>query len=178
MAAFRKPVRALAVAAAAFLGPMATLALAQPLPQPNVAVPTYPGYPGGLLPPPTFDGCYGIVQNLYGPYHMDFCLTQFGGGTYQVYGGGLNCQGSLNWSMWPNQATIQLNYTNCNRATSWSADVMSCVLVYAPQPYLGPGVDPRVAIPTPTPVNGLQCTYQPSVPGYPPMTVQAQRRYY
>ncbi len=147
-------------------------ALAQP--QPNIAIPVPPS--GALIAPPTFDGCYGITQDLFGPYRMDFCLTQYGGGSYQVSGAAL-CQGTLNWQLQPGQATVQLNYTNCTNNVAWSPDRLTCTILYV-QPTLPPGVDPRVAIPVPPTSGGLQCLYQPSVPGYAPVSVIAERRYY
>jgi len=146
-------------------------ALAQP--QPNIAIPA-PSM--GLVLPPSFDGCYGITQDLYGPYRMEFCLTQYGGGTYQVTGAA-TCQGGLNWQVQPGQATVQLNYTNCTNNVGWSPDRLTCTILYV-QPMFPPGVDPRVAIPVPPTSGGLQCLYQPSMPGYAPTMVIAERRYY
>lgn len=160
------------LAAGLCLASAPVVALAQP--QPNVAVPSPP--PAGLIAPSTFDGCYGITQDLYGPYRMDFCLTQFGGGSYTV-SGGTRCQGSINWQLQAGQAIVQLYYTTCTNDLSWSPDRMTCTILYV-SPTLPPGVDPRVAIPVPPTSGGLQCLYQPSLPGYAPVSVIAERRYY
>ncbi|MGD9739789.1 MAG: hypothetical protein AB7O56_02005 [Bauldia sp.] len=162
--------RALAIGAGLVLTAVGSAA-AQP--QPNIAVPTPTPSPGY-----GFEGCYMIQQPLYGNYFVSFCLQGFGRGNYGVTGN-ISCSGQITWNQYQAQANIQLQYTTCTGRMSWSADKMTCYLQPGYQPYVGPGVDPRVAIPTPTPTNpGLQCTYQPSVPGYPATTVYPQRVYY
>lgn len=161
--------------ATAFCLAVTSIGTANAQPQPNIAVPTPTPVPGF-----GFEGCYVIQQPLYGPYYMSFCLQSYGQGTYGV-SGQIVCNGRINWNQYQAQANIQVQYTTCTGGQSWSADRMTCYLqpVYYQQPYNGPGVDPRIAVPIPTPPSpGLQCTYQPSVPGYPATTVFAQRAYY
>lgn len=176
-----KPVRRLALTAGIVLLPLSA-AMAQNAPQ--IAVPTPPAGGGGQ--PVQVEGCYSVNQNLYGPYHMNFCLNRWGGGSYQVTGGGLYCNGGINWSrQWNGQINVNVHESWCGRGINWSADTMVC---YAPQPQWpqpGPGPWPRqgqwnqpqIAVPVPAPGGGqqLSCTYYPGVRGYQPMAITARK---
>jgi len=189
MFAFSKTSRRLALTAGLVVLPL-TAAFAQ---APQIAVPQPPGGPGGGYPAAGFEGCYAINQDLYGPYRMSFCLNRSGNGSYRVTGGGLNCNGWLNWSERRNgSAQINLQYSWCGRGVGWTADVLVCQ-AQQPQwppfpPFGGPGwwwqngqpqqqqPGARIAVPTPPPVTAsLRCTYQPAVRGYQAISVLADR---
>jgi hypothetical protein len=157
---------------------------------PRIAVPESPGgYPG--QPSGGFAGCYAINQDLYGPYRMSFCLDRNGSGSYRVTGGGLYCNGWLNW--WQGrsgEAQVSLQYTSCGRGVGWSADRLACVAQqpqWPPFPPWGgwgwfwqggqqgqPGA--RIVVPEPQPANfSLRCSYQPAIRGYQPISVIASR---
>jgi hypothetical protein len=185
-----KPVRRM-VLTAGLLTLSAVTAFAQ---APQIAVPApggNPGYPGNQG---GFEGCYRVNQNLYGPYRMSFCLNRNGGGSYQVTGGGLNCNGRLSWRDWAGDARIRLQYSWCGRATGWTADTLVCSMErtqwppYQPgpvwpfnQPQGGQWNQPQIAVPVPAPqptAGNLRCSYYPAVRGYQPISVTAQRTYY
>ena len=181
MFAFLKGSRRLALAGLIVLP--ATTALAQVGPQ--IAVPQPPGNPPGHA---NFQGCYTINQDLYGPYRMSFCLNRNGSGSYQVTGGGLYCNGWLDWrERWNGEAQGNLQYASCGRGVGWSADRMVC---FAQQPTFPPGggggwfwqggqqPHPGARIVVPEPGNySLRCTYQPAIRGYQPISVLADRHW-
>lgn len=182
MISIAKPLGRLTALAALAILP-ATASFAQVNVQPRIAVPT-PG-PGPGQPPQqvSFAGCYSINQDLYGPYRMSFCLGQYGGGSYQVTGGGLNCNGSVRWSEWNGEARVEVQYSWCGNGVSWSADTMVCRPM---QNNNGPWQQPpgqwnqpnaRIAIPTPV-SNDLRCSYYPGVRGFDPVSVIAEKGWY
>ncbi|MCW5696034.1 MAG: hypothetical protein KIS96_04770 [Bauldia sp.] len=190
---FPKIFTRVALAASVVLVPLAA-ANAQPGDVPNnIAIPAPVPVPVPV-PVTTFAGSWQINQPIYGPYWVSFRLSQYGGGSYQVQGGGLYCNGGLTWYQSGNQAVIQLQYTNCGGGIGWSADRMVCQFTntysYQQQydPRLGAGnagpaniAVPNVAIPVPTPppsANQILCTYQPAVAGYQPISVLANRTAY
>ena len=128
----------------------------------RVVVPDRPQTPAG-------GGCYQIAERLYGPYTMNFCLTNRG--SYRVTGGGLNCSGSLTWSVSGGRTiNVRLQRTSCGRGKAWSADSMSCQGLG----FLG-SIVAKVVIPDVPGLSNLRCTYTPSVHSYMPVTVRALR---
>ena len=123
-----------------------------------------PDVPGGAL----FTGCYHVQQRLYGPYRMTFCLEQRG--TYTVRGGGVRCDGRLNWSAKGRDINIQLKRTSCGNGVAWSADHMTC---------RGGGLLPaflaRIIVPDLPVLQTLRCTYTPSVSHERPTQITARR---
>jgi hypothetical protein len=123
-----------------------------------------PDAPGGAL----FTGCYQVQQRLYGPYRMTFCLEQRG--TYTVRGGGVRCEGRLNWTAKGRDININLRRTSCGNGVAWSADKMSC---------RGAGLLPaflaRVIVPDFPVLQTLRCTYTPSVKSEKPTQITARR---
>lgn len=123
-----------------------------------------PDAPGGAL----FTGCYRVQQRLYGPYRMDFCLEQRG--TYTVRGGGVRCDGGLNWSAKGRDINIDLRRTSCGNGVAWSADRMTC---------RGAGLLPaflaRIIVPDFPVLQTLRCTYTPSVKTEKPVQITARR---
>ena len=118
---------------------------------------------------PASGGCYQIAERLYGPYTMRFCLTNRG--SYRVSGGGLNCSGSLTWSVASGRTiNIRLQRTSCGGGKAWSADSMSCQGLG----FFGSLVA-KVVIPDVPGLSNLRCTYTPSVHSYKPVTVRARR---
>lgn len=75
-----------------------------------------PDAPGGAR----FAGCYSVAQRLY----MEFCLDQRG--TYTVTGGGVTCNGRLDWSARGRDVNVDLRRTACGKGVAWSADSMTC----------------------------------------------------
>jgi hypothetical protein len=84
----------------------------------RVLVPNGPS--GGAL----ISGCYTSVGNIYGKYRFTFCLKRRG--TYEVTGGGVRCDGRLNWSVSGLNVSLRLQRTSCGRRFSWSADTATC----------------------------------------------------
>lgn len=170
-----KPIGRLAIAVGIALVP-ATGAVAQQNANPNIAVPA-PG-PGPGHPPPQhygFAGCYQINQDLYGPYRMSFCLNQWGSGSYHVTGGGLNCNGNLNWRDRGGEARVNIHYSWCGRGVGWSADTMVCSPMQGGwQGGGGQWNQPRIAVPVPV-SQDLRCAYYPGVRGYDPVSVIATK---
>ncbi len=166
---------AVALAAVAMLP--ATASFAQQNAIPNIAVPTPGPGPGHPAPPQqSFEGCYYINQDLYGPYRMSFCLSRWGGGSYHVTGGGLNCNGNLNWSDRGGEARVNIHYSWCGRGVGWSADTMVCSPMQGPwQPGGGGfGNQPRIAVPVPV-SQDLRCAYYPGVRGFDAVSVIATK---
>lgn len=164
MLAFVKSTRRLALLASLVVVSFAS-AIAGPAPQ--IAVPQPPwGYPG--QPAQGFEGCYRIDQHLYGPYLMSFCLDNNGNGSYRVTGGGLDCNGGLNWWHEGNgQAQINLYESLCGAGMRWTADTITCSI-----PPLQ--AVPQIAVPVPS-GGSLSCLYQPSVRGHVRTYVRAHR---
>jgi hypothetical protein len=150
---------------------------------PRVTVPhvPVPAPAGGVA------GCWSAQRPIYGPYSLSFC-SNGRYGSYQVRGGGLSCNGSVNVT--PNgggTVTVRLSRSRCNGWTDWSADYLVC---RNPGPYWAGGyrggfnrsytggTNPEVAVPhvpsprVPTPhvpnFGRLDCTYYPVAAGYHP----------
>ena len=123
-----------------------------------------PDVPGGAL----FTGCYNVQQRLYGPYRMTFCLEQRG--TYSVRGGGVRCNGRLNWSASGRDININLRRTSCGNGVAWSADRMTCR-----GGSLLPAFLARIIVPDLPVLQTLRCTYTPSVSSERPMQITARR---
>jgi hypothetical protein len=134
---------------------------------PRVAVPD--NSKSGLV------GCYRIQGTIYGPYRFQFCLRR-GSGSYQVTGGGLNCNGDLDWyDRGRNRVEIDLYKAKCGSGMQWTGDSLSC---------RGSGIKPLtfgagdVQVAVPMPIKGpftLNCTYNPVARGYKPINVTAKR---
>jgi len=104
-----------------------------------------------------FIGCYRVQGTLYGPYRMSFCLRR-NSGSYQVSGGGLNCNGSLDWyDRGKARVEVDLYRSKCGSGMSWSGDSLSCTGNSSQQPAT------------------LNCLYQPVAGGYKPTRVVAKR---
>lgn len=178
MSTLLKNGRALVMALLFAAGGMVAPALAAPPPPAGgpsamVAVPSPTPGGGGGLPGLGIAGCYTVSPQLYGPYNMSFCLGGGRGSTYHVIGGGLNCNGNLNWSTQGRNVSINLQRSTCGRGQDWSADRMSCTVVG----FVG-AILPKVVVPSRPGIPGfgdLNCTYYPSERGYHPMTVRARR---
>ena len=132
-----------------------------------------PDAPGGAR----FTGCYNVAQRLYGPYRMTFCLEQRG--SYTVTGGGVTCNGRLNWSASGRTIEVDLSRTSCGNGVAWTADSMSCQ---------GTGLFPgsgagsiignavaKVIAPNMPTINGLSCTYYPNARGEQRTQITARR---
>lgn len=131
-----------------------------------------PDAPGGAR----FSGCYTVSQRLYGPYRMDFCLEQRG--TYTVKGGGVTCNGKLNWDANGKFIDIDLKRTPCGNGVAWSADSMTCT----GSGLFGKGIGgaigkalAQVIVPNIPTISKLSCTYYPSVKGEQPTKITANR---
>lgn len=129
--------------------------------EPRVIV---PDHPGGAA----FGGCYRVNTRLYGPYRLTFCLQQRG--VYQITGGGVTCNGRLDWRVSGRDINVQLRRTSCGNGVAWSADRMTC----RSAGLLG-GIIGFVIVPGIPNIGSLRCTYSPSVPQYRPVTFTARR---
>jgi hypothetical protein len=158
-----------AFALALSLAPLTTLpAAAQDM---NATV-IVPDAPGGAR----FTGCYSIAQRLYGPYRMDFCLEQRG--SYNVRGGGVVCDGRLDWSASGRNINIDLRKSSCGNGVAWSADSMVC----QGTTLFGGGIKgaignalAKVIVPNVPTLTGLSCTYYPDARGKSPTQITARR---
>jgi hypothetical protein len=139
------------------------------------------------VPAPDFDGgglrgCYRVQGTIYGPYRMTFCLGGRGNNNYTVVGGGLNCNGGLDWYDRGNgRVEIDLYRAMCGRGQAWTGDSLSCRInnwrPIRPLPRL-PGAQVAVPVPAPGPgpsYNSLNCIYNPVAGGYGPIQVTANR---
>jgi hypothetical protein len=155
----RKIAVALAAAAMMMLG-----GAGASLAQDNSTRVIVPDIPGGAL----LAGCYRVTRSIYGPYRLSFCLEQRG--TYQVTGGGVNCQGRLSWTASGRDVSIQLQRSRCGNGVAWSADRMSCrgAGIFA-------GILSRILVPDVPYLGALHCTYRPTAGGYQPTTITARR---
>lgn len=131
-----------------------------------------PDAPGGAR----FTGCYSVAQRLYGPYRMNFCLEQRG--TYTVTGGGVTCNGRLNWSASGRNIEVDLSRTSCGNGVAWTADSMTC----QGTTLFGKGVAgaignalAKVIVPNVPTLSGLSCTYYPNARGERPTDITARR---
>lgn len=123
-----------------------------------------PDAPGGAI----FSGCYRVSTRLYGPYRMTFCLQQRG--KYQVTGGGITCNGTLDWRVSGRDITVQLRRTSCGNGVAWSGDRMVC----RGAGLLG-GIIGFVIVPNVPNIAALRCTYTPTERQQPPVTIVARR---
>ncbi len=166
-------------AAAATVASFAPLGASAQTMTPQIAVPS-PGGGGGS------QGCYRVSHTIYGPYRMSFCLNRGRAGTYQVTGGGLNCNGGLDWYDQNNgRVEIDLHRSRCGSGTDWTGDSLSCrISGWRPFTQGGVGgaignaivgaIQNQVAVPAPS-YSSLNCTYRPAAGGYAPMSVTANR---
>ena len=111
-----------------------------------------PDVPGGAI----VSGCYRANSRIYGNYTFAFCLQQRG--TYTVTGGGVRCNGRLDWTGQGAQVSVQLRRTSCGNGVAWSADSMNC------RPNLVLGLLALILNPNRPFLSSLTCTYTP-VPG-------------
>ena len=159
--------KAFAIAAALALSSLAGGSYAATAPSTRVVVPDRPSIGGGS----SGVGCYSVVEKLYGPYSMNFCLGVRG--SYTVTGGGLSCNGRLTSSVAGRKLDIRLQRTSCGRGKAWSADWISC----DSNGIIG-GIVPFVAVPDRPGIPALTtitCTYTPAVPSYSPRMIRARR---
>ncbi len=145
--------------------------------------------PSPMVPVPDnngsgYAGCYQIQGPIYGAYNFSFCLNNRRASTYTVTGGGLYCNGGLDWyDAGGGNLTIDLYRAPCGRGQDWTGDGLNCraagwrpfvqgminnnqphMMVPVPSPQPGPG-----------PIRSLSCRYVPVVGGYPPINVIANR---
>ncbi len=124
-----------------------------------------------------FTGCYSIDQRLYGPYRMNFCLQQRG--TYTVRGGGIACNGRLDWDAGGRTINIDLRRSSCGNGVAWSSDSMECqgnqIFGNGVAGAIGNALTKRIAPGIPT-LIGLSCTYYPDAPGKQPTLITATRQ--
>ncbi len=150
------------------LAPTAMPVVAQDM---NVTV-IAPDAPGGAR----FTGCYNVAQRLYGPYRMTFCLEQRG--TYTVTGGGVTCNGRLNWSASGREIYVDLSSTPCGNGVRWTADSMTCqgtsLFGSGVRGAIGNAIANVIAPNIPT-LSGLSCTYYPDARGQRPTAITARR---
>lgn len=108
-----------------------------------------PDLPGGAI----VSGCYRSNARIYGKYRFSFCLQQRG--SYSVSGGGVNCNGRLDWSGRGAEVSVQLRRTSCGNGVAWSADTMTC------RPNLVLGLLALIINPNRPFLSSLTCNYNP-----------------
>jgi len=97
-------------------------------------------------------GCYRSIGVIYGKYKLDFCLKRRG--TYQVTGGGVRCNGRLDWDTRGAGINIRLKRTSCGNGVAWSSDTAWC------RPNLLLGI---IGLITESgELRGLTCDYRPA----------------
>lgn len=107
-----------------------------------------PDAPNGVI----VSGCYEAVGRIYQKYRFEFCLKQRG--TYEVRGGGVRCDGRLNWNVRGASVNVELRRSRCGNGVAWSADTMTC------KPNLLLGI---LGLLSDKPfLNALQCDYRPA----------------
>jgi len=140
----------------------AVMMIGTPIPAQETFV-VVPDHPGGVA----VNGCFRANQNLFGPYRLTFCLERRG--TYQVRGGGLNCDGRLQWSTSGRDIFIDLERSSCGRGRAWEAAHMDCR-------HTGNIFTQIIGRAAGIPVlQTLRCNYFPSVPGVGRRTFTATR---
>lgn len=122
-----------------------------------------PDHPGGVA----VNGCFRANQNLFGPYRLTFCLERRG--TYQVRGGGLSCDGRLQWHTSGRDIFIDLERSSCGRGRAWEAAHMDCRHTGNVFSQI---IGRAAGIPM---LQSLRCNYFPSVPGVGRRTFTANR---
>ncbi|MET3924946.1 hypothetical protein [Devosia sp. 2618] len=108
-----------------------------------------PDLPGGAI----VSGCYRSTGRIYGKYRIEFCLQQRG--TYFVSGGGVLCDGRLDWTGRGAEVRVQLRRTSCGNGVAWSADTMTC------RPNLLLGLLGLIVSPDRPFLSSLTCNYTP-----------------
>ncbi len=172
----RLAVLATAAAVAFTMVPVGAANAASPV---KVAVPAPGGGGGGGGA--GYAGCYRVSHTIYGPYNFAFCLNRNKGGNYTVTGGGLNCNGGLDWYDSGNgRIDIDLYRAGCGRGTDWTGDSLSCRAPGFRPPVISGNLGPlnlSVAVPVPgsSGIDQLNCTYSPATRGYSPVSVTARR---
>jgi hypothetical protein len=149
-------------------GVLMLAALQSPMPMaqdiaPMVMVPDHPtGVP--------VNGCFRANQNLFGPYRLTFCLDRRG--TYQIRGGGVRCDGRLDWRTSGRNIHIDLHRTSCGRGQAWERASIECRNYGS---LLGAIIGRVIVGQTPR-IRTLRCTYFPTVRGERPVTFTATRQ--
>jgi len=108
-----------------------------------------PDVPGGAI----VSGCYRSNNRIYDKYRFEFCLQQRG--TYTVSGGGVQCNGRLDWTGRGAEVSVQLRRTSCGNGVAWSADTMTC------RPNLLLGLLGLIVNPDRPFLSSLTCNYRP-----------------
>lgn len=108
-----------------------------------------PDLPGGAI----VSGCYRSNSRIYDKYRFEFCLQQRG--SYAVSGGGVRCDGRLDWSGRGAEVSVQLRRTSCGNGVAWSADTMNC------RPNLLLGLLALIVNPNRPVLSSLTCSYYP-----------------
>lgn len=152
--------------------------------RPQVVVPDRPSpgpRPGGFS---DYEGCYRVDGRIYGPYRLSFCLGSPRDSYYVVRGGGVYCEGSLDWSEGRRGVQINLARTSCGGGVAWSPDTMRCDFsggrAEPPPPRDRFDNRPQVVVPDrpggdrPIVSGELTCRYFPAARGFEEITIIAR----
>jgi hypothetical protein len=123
-----------------------------------------PDVPGGAR----FNGCWRATEDLFGPYRLTFCLNRQG--TYRVRGGGIRCEGTLNWDVSGRDIRVRIHRTSCGNNVAWERARMTC----RGTTLIGGTVGRIISRVVPE-LSGLRCTYYPTVRGWRDRTFNARR---
>ncbi len=105
-----------------------------------------PDHPGGV----PINGCYRANQQLFGPYQFNFCLTR--PGSYTVRGGGVRCDGRLNWRASGRDIHADIVRASCGGGVAWERATLDCRPAGRNFGRIGALL-----------IQSLRCTYRPSV---------------
>lgn len=117
-----------------------------------------PDHPQGV----PINGCYRANQLLFGPYQFNFCLNR--PGSYTVRGGGVRCDGRLNWRASGRDIHADIVRASCGGGVAWERATMDCRPAGR---ILGPIGSLFI--------SSLRCTYRPSVRFKGPRVFTASR---
>ena len=123
-----------------------------------------PDAPGGAL----VAGCYRVPERIYKSYRFTFCLEQRG--TYSVRGGGVRCDGRLDWSAKGRDINVKLRRVSCGNGVAWSADSMTCR-----GGALLPAFLAKIIVPDLPVLQTLRCDYDPQPKGQKSTSITARR---
>jgi hypothetical protein len=117
-----------------------------------------PDHPGGV----PVNGCFRANQTLFGPYQFNFCLHR--PGSYTVRGGGVRCDGRMDWTARGQDIQADIRRSSCGGGVAWERATMDC----RPAGRIFGPIGQLI-------IQQLRCTYRPSVRFKGPRVFTASR---
>jgi hypothetical protein len=142
---------------------IALLLALTPISMPSIAqdLETFVIVPDQPNPVPV-NGCYSANRQLFGPYNFSFCLHR--PGTYSVRGGGVRCDGRLDWRVRGGDIVADIRRASCGGGVAWERASMDCRPIGRIFGAIGSLL-----------IRDLRCTYHPTVRGQRRATFTAHR---